>query len=510
MLRSHAAAISAGIVFAFSAALSTSGRLAAQVADNPFDVLAVRHDSGVLANFAVTHQVVWRQRIHVSGAQWLRLRFAEDSVLERDGFLTLTSGKDQNVQFFEAWSLRDYGGYSAGFNGDTVDVELWAAPSTLRSRVVIVGVDAGRPASVGVLSQCGPADDRLPSTDPRQARQWPTGCTTWLISKFAGLTAGHCTATAAQQMHFNVPPSSSSGSIVLPAPQDQYAYDTASLQRLNGGVGRDWAAFATVRNSNTGLYAGEKQGSWYELGTPVSSTTIRITGYGTDSDQRNRSQTQQTHTGPLATWNTGATSLCYVVDTTGGNSGSPVVDERTGKAIGIHTHGGCSTNGSGCNSGTAINRTDLQAAIAAVLRSRVAGAFEVVGMGCRGSNGTPTLAGSGTPDIGRSVQLTGSMLVPNAVSVLTFGVSKTQWNSIPLPISLASAGASGCSIYSSIDASEGLVSTNGLWSRTITLPNDKTWIGAMAYFQWFTFDSAANTLGITTSNALGIEVGGLR
>jgi hypothetical protein len=37
----------------------------------------------------------------------------------------------------------------------------------------------------------------------------------------------------------------------------------------------------------------------------------------------------------------------------GGNSGSPVVHEETGLAIGIHTHGGCSNSG-GANSGTKI------------------------------------------------------------------------------------------------------------------------------------------------------------
>ncbi|MCB9890624.1 MAG: trypsin-like serine protease [Planctomycetes bacterium] len=490
--------------------LSTAVDATAQVAPNPYDTVAVARDSGALANHDVVHRVVWRQRVRVDGANWLRLVFDRDSTLERDTFVTLTSLQDQNVQFFEAWSLRDYGGMSAGFNGDSVDIELWAGPGTMHNRLSLVAVEAGRPFSVGIQSQCGPTDDRVPSTDPRQARQFPTGCTTWLISKFAGLTAGHCTSNTAQQMHFNCPPSSSTGSIVLPAPSDQYPYDVSSVRRLNNGVGQDWTAFATVRNSNTGLYPGEKQGSWYELGTPVSSTTIRITGYGVDRDQRNRSQTQQTHTGPLATYSSSQTRLCYVVDTEGGNSGSPVIDDRTGKAIGIHTHGGCSTSGSGCNSGTAINRTDLQAAIQAVLQSRVAGAFESVGVGCNGSNGVPQLDALGTPDIGSNFVLSGKGLALNAAAILSFGLSKTSWLSVPLPISLTNAGATGCSITSSIDATEGVVSTTGLWSRNINLPNDKTWIGARFYFQWIGLDKAANSLGITTSNSLGVEVGGIR
>src|SRR5690606_2557474 len=56
-------------------------------------------------------------------------------------------------------------------------------------------------------------------------------------------------------------------------------------------------------------------------------------------------------------------ALRYQADTTGGNSGSPVIDDSTGLAIGIHTHGGC-TSSSGANAGTAIEHPALQAALA--------------------------------------------------------------------------------------------------------------------------------------------------
>lgn len=53
----------------------------------------------------------------------------------------------------------------------------------------------------------------------------------------------------------------------------------------------------------------------------------------------------------------------YVTDTTGGNSGSPVIWENTGQAVGIHTHGGCGSSG-GQNSGTSSTHPGLQAALA--------------------------------------------------------------------------------------------------------------------------------------------------
>jgi hypothetical protein len=46
----------------------------------------------------------------------------------------------------------------------------------------------------------------------------------------------------------------------------------------------------------------------------------------------------------------------YVTDTEGGNSGSPVIDGLTNNAVGVHTHGGCSSSG-GNNNGTSLFHT---------------------------------------------------------------------------------------------------------------------------------------------------------
>ena len=60
--------------------------------------------------------------------------------------------------------------------------------------------------------------------------------------------------------------------------------------------------------------------------------------------------------------NSSGTTVGYVTDTQGGNSGSPVIWEQTGDAVGIHTHGGCSSTG-GNNWGTGANHSALQNAI---------------------------------------------------------------------------------------------------------------------------------------------------
>ena len=137
--------------------------------------------------------------------------------------------------------------------------------------------------------------------------------------------------------------------------EDQYAVDVSTYRGVDGGVGNDWGCGRLLPNSSTGLLPGVAQGGWYTIG-PVpaspSGNVIRITGYGTAAVD---SRSQKTHTGALDAVNT--SSLRYVPDTTGGNSGSPVIHENTELVIGVHTHGGCSETG-GANSGT---RADLAA-----------------------------------------------------------------------------------------------------------------------------------------------------
>jgi hypothetical protein len=65
--------------------------------------------------------------------------------------------------------------------------------------------------------------------------------------------------------------------------------------------------------------------------------------------------------GPYVTFT--GTTVQYQTDTTGGNSGSPIILEDLGVAIGVHTNGGCDSGG-GQNSGTGVNNVGLQYALA--------------------------------------------------------------------------------------------------------------------------------------------------
>lgn len=299
------------------------------------------------------------------GAAWMRIYFDEvvlagDPLAGTGAELRILSLVDGGLQRMNAIEIERWSNSTAYFNGDVVVIELWARPNSGTSRIQVASLDMGlAPASDPTI--CGNADDRLPSTDPRSGRLLPVGCTGWLINDCAGcaLTAGHCTGNIGV-LQFNVPPSLSSGAIQNPPPSDQYPVDPASLQTNGGqGVGNDYAYFGTFANGTTGLTVNEAQGPGFVLmDPPAGAATIRITGFGTDNTPATRNQVQQTHTGPLVSVN--GTALGYATDTTGGNSGSPVIWEEMGAAIGIHTHGGC-TAGGGNNSGTSLTSAGLQA-----------------------------------------------------------------------------------------------------------------------------------------------------
>ena len=354
--------------------LSISAMLPAPVAvgQNTAPLVQVRVpyqlNSGPVVNEGVATAIVYSQQVQVPDAAWLRLTFSQvilgvDPRTGEEASLRITSLLDGASQTHTSATLGQWNHTTAYFNGDTVTVELIVGPNATPSQVVIDEVLVGPAQGGGIESQCGPTDDRLPSTDDRAARILPIGCTGWLINDAANcfLTAGHCTG-GLDVIQFNVPLSSAGGNLQHPGPEDQYSVDATSTQSVAGGIGNDWAYFGCFANTETGLTPGAAQGVSYVLAAaapPVAGQMIRITGYGVDSTPSVWNQIQQTHAGPYALLN--GNQIGYQTDTQGGNSGSAAVDETTGLAIGIHTNGGCFSS---YNSGTAIHNGGLQNALA--------------------------------------------------------------------------------------------------------------------------------------------------
>ena len=334
----------------------------------PIDV-----DSGLVRNNGDTEAVIFSHTIFIPGAAALRLEFDEAllSGFISDGsgsYLRIRSLFDGGEQRLDARHVEQWQNTSAYFNGDEVTIEIVAQPGTGANRLAMSIVQAEFEPFVN-RSICGPTDDRVLSTDNRSARLLPIGCTGWLIDDCNNcfLTAGHCSSSvnSITVVEFNVPLSNGDGSLNHPAPEDQYAVDRTSRQSNGGqGIGNDYAYFGAFPNSNTGLTPAEAYGDVYHLSTPppVRGQDIRITGYGTTGNgvPPEWYQVQKTHTGPYFSFN--GTALSYQTDTTGGNSGSAIVNEATGEAIGIHTHAGCGSESG--NNGTGANHPGLQTYLA--------------------------------------------------------------------------------------------------------------------------------------------------
>lgn len=316
------------------------------------------HDSGPLTNDGPQPAVLHSWLLTIPGSPYLRV-VLDQLVLGPADALVVSSPINGEVHRLDAAEAAKWHRTSGYFNGDTLLLNLEvAAGSTASFRMseVISGLYLASPDSI-----CG-VDDRVATVDNRSLRNLPIGCTIWLIGPDdCALTAGHCTTSATSVAQANVPPSTATGALVNPPIQDQFPI--TSIAGVNGGVGNDWQVTRLSRNnlnqSPSALFG------WFQLGflLPQAGNTIRITGYGTDSSPASANQTEQTHTGPFVAAT--GTQLQYQVDTTGGNSGSPVILESTGQAVGIHTHGGCTTSGTGANSGTSLTLAACQAAIQA-------------------------------------------------------------------------------------------------------------------------------------------------
>jgi len=348
-------------------------------------VRSVSIDSGQVAgpalDMAKANQphAVFSEMIHIDDAAWMRLQFEEVSLAGsmesgNASFLRITSLHDGAHQVLDAQSLAQWRMTSAYFNGDAVLLELLAYPTQdadQTNRVVInrVWMSDGDEAMPPVpLSICDGVDERQLSDGPADARSLPVGCTAWLFNErhYCLLTAGHC-ANNTDVVEFNVPLQANNGGWIFSHPDDQYAVDPDSKQISSGGGGctNDWSYFGVFPNSNTGLTPLQAQGSSYPLADaapPATGQPIEIRGYGTTSSPVPPSwnRAQKEHTGPFVV--SSGNTIRYRADTTGGNSGSAVVDLTTGLAIGVHTCAGCTSSG-GSNLGTAIQNSGLQTAL---------------------------------------------------------------------------------------------------------------------------------------------------
>jgi len=378
-------------LLASSLALFASTHVWAQSPDiPPQHLMPYSLDTGLHSGTGTEIREVTTELIEVPGAPWLRLHFG-DYYLGKDSYILLTSRKDGAQQRLDQEKLPRWNNSSAYFNGDAVSMTLFVAPGDENVFVTIRALTVGeRPEGSTIESICGTSDDRVAIDDFRVGRI--NGCTAWLVSNGAVLTAGHCVdydpdldgpllpdgvSDLSGLFEVNVPPSLPDGSIQHPTDidRDQFPIDTSKVTwRFDGegqGLGKDWGVFGLNAN-NDGDRAHILHGFFRMTREAPVLGEIRITGYGVDDDPagttggRNaQNRTEQTDTGLYG----GETSDSdpdishrYRVDTEGANSGSPIIWEDNGWTIGIHTNGGCGVL-VGSNSGTSFEVDALEAAI---------------------------------------------------------------------------------------------------------------------------------------------------
>jgi hypothetical protein len=367
---------------------------AEEIAEHPpygTDFELYNYGTGMLANDGDEPAIVDTQIVSIPDASLLRLIF-EDIQVGEGSFIEVWSPLTHERFVLDQYTATAWANTTPQFPGHVVEIRLHLAPHSDGSYALygmfygIVPDDQPPSAKMGDPStetQCGSTDDRIPSSDARVARL-NNGCTVWLEgTNNCAFSAGHCVdpplpANFPHLVEFNVPLSNASGSLNPSAVRDQYFAVPGTQQFVNTGSGRpdDWAVMRVGMNSfgetpiPAQVAAGFTQAGFGPTGIPYGSP-VRITGYGVDGGTAN--QTQQTHVGPAVgslfpPWpppNTGvAYRLGYSADTEGGNSGSPVIDDTTGNATGIHTNGGCGAADwpTTFNTGSGIDYPPIQAA----------------------------------------------------------------------------------------------------------------------------------------------------
>lgn len=373
------------------------------------EVVPLALDTGRYSNSGPVETVVYTTTLKSPkrDTAWMRLHFDELN-LGQGSRIKITSLHDGDTQTLDAGTMQLWSNTSAMFVGDKVELKLYIAPGDMDVGARVTALTIGGAHSLRGLyetytpnvpeSQCGLTDDRVAHVDPRIGRL-NGGCTAWLVSNGAMLTAGHCVdfdpdnfpggsgpglpdgiadINDSTIVEFDVPPSSFAGVTNPSTVQNQYPVSATGYLRwrfdgTGQGFGKDWAVFRLGRNTTTGADAATTRGFFRMRSmTPPNGTTVRISGYGTDIGAAN--QTLQTHTGLLTQRvasgpNNADIRIDHQVDTMPSNSGSPISREGIGlgDAIGIHTNGGCGVDGAGgvtgVNSGTSFEVTDLQNAI---------------------------------------------------------------------------------------------------------------------------------------------------
>ena len=121
---------------------------------------------------------------------------------------------------------------------------------------------------------------------------------------------------------------------------------------------------------------------------------------------------------------------------------------------------------------------------------------------------TLTLDPQFTPKIGGLIQLL-ALKAPKAstTGIFAFGVSRTKFGNITLPLSLSAVGMTGCFLHQSSEFPYGVGFANGGSSLVTRIPLNRRLICATFFVQVFVFANQANRAGLLSSNGGAVFIG---
>ncbi|HEX5053183.1 MAG TPA: serine hydrolase [Planctomycetota bacterium] len=134
--------------------------------------------------------------------------------------------------------------------------------------------------------------------------------------------------------------------------------------------------------------------------------------------------------------------------------------------------------------------------------THVSGSVTPFGVPCPGSAGQPTLTVGGTPEIGSVLSMQVGHAPANRFAVVALGLS-----TVVAP--LAAFGAPGCYLYTDpVTTFAAITGSTGTATIGWTLPTNPAAIGVVVTAQGAVLDPPANALGITTTRAQHVQLGG--
>jgi hypothetical protein len=451
-------------------------------------------------------------------ATWIQLRFGR-VWLTHGSRIRVTCLANMYSQVLDGAALQDYHGFTAFFLAGPISVELVAGPRAIGNRIEIHGYSY-RPGSLPMTdSLCSSNDFRQPSNYTwacRLAHAIEGGpyCSGYLTRSNPGsvpdrdfvYTAAHCSpgdpphaptwgasTTAGLMFEFNVPASLSNGTPQPSHPDDQYPIRTTTSStygwRLCGSCYDDSNPLTVSPNSNTALLPRVRQGSAYLWTSFISSgMSIKVAGYGvTEPVASALNQTQKSHSGSMVHESCSCPGqprtsfLVYDCQTTGADSGAPVIIASTGWVVGTHVRGAC-------NGSEVVNEGVYHGPTKSGLNvpGTVAPGSSVGGQG----SGPGSLQGVGGSVGGEAASVMAGMPQSSTDSplpvFLVYGLSNTLWASTgaSLPYNLSSFGMPSSTLYVSVDAVHYIVTDqSGSARHVIPIPFSSPLTGLRLYAQ---------------------------